>query len=267
MPPADGDRRREVLHQHRLPAAHVAAIDLQKEGRGAAPGLQAHPVVEDAPVPAMGGVPDRVVRLGCENLRLCVGRYPLRSTAAQKTMRGSRSSTGSWIGGRSRSVSAVNRVSTCSGSVPCDRGISGVEKVRLVDRPRGQRVREGLRDRARAGLHDLDHRRVVRRAPDGGIGLHQRLGQVDQRLHPRMAVMDLASPVDSIPSPSRSKHGAERVIGPCQTVQILRQAGDATFAWCRDAPRWRSARRRCRGRFPERGRRPPRPPPLRRGWW
>jgi hypothetical protein len=67
------------------------------------------------------------------------------------------------------------------------------------------------------------------------------------------------------PVPSRSKHRAERLVGPRQPAQILpRRATPA--AWFRDVRRWRSVRHRCFARFRAHGRRPPRPRPLRRGW-
>jgi hypothetical protein len=112
------DRRRQILHQHALPAAHVAAIDLQKERRRAAPRLQAHAVVEDAPVPAIGGVPDRIGGLWLRELAVMRGQVAVTVDGGAEDDARIEISTGSWIGGSRRSVSATNRVMTCCGSLP-----------------------------------------------------------------------------------------------------------------------------------------------------
>lgn len=66
MAPRDRDRGREILHHHHHAPAHVAAIDLQQKRRRGLAGPQPDTAIKDAPVAAMGGVPDRIIafRLG-----------------------------------------------------------------------------------------------------------------------------------------------------------------------------------------------------------
>ena len=67
MAAANDDRRRNVLYQHELATAHVAAVGLQQEGLQIASGGQTDPVVEEPAVAAVHRVPGDVagtLRLG-----------------------------------------------------------------------------------------------------------------------------------------------------------------------------------------------------------
>src|SRR5580658_8464680 len=63
MAAADEDRRGQVFDQHEIAAAHVAAIGLQQKTLRVVGDLLHGAVVVNAPVAAMGRVPDRVVAL------------------------------------------------------------------------------------------------------------------------------------------------------------------------------------------------------------
>src|SRR6187399_3075489 len=55
------DRRRQVLHEHELPAAHVAPVGLQQEGLRVGRDLLHRAVIEQAAITAMSGIPGRIV--------------------------------------------------------------------------------------------------------------------------------------------------------------------------------------------------------------
>src|SRR3569833_391300 len=63
MAAANAERRRRILEQHELAIAHVAAVGLQQERRRAGGRLLSSALLENAPVPAIGRVPDRIVAL------------------------------------------------------------------------------------------------------------------------------------------------------------------------------------------------------------
>jgi len=91
---ADNNWGRDVLHRREVATAHVTAIALQQEFLAAPAGGQTTRSLNSRDC-GIRSVPGDIIALDLENLRLCVGRKPLRSTAAQNTMRGSSSSTGS----------------------------------------------------------------------------------------------------------------------------------------------------------------------------
>jgi hypothetical protein len=60
MATANEDRRRQILHQHEITAAHVAAVGLQQQGLGIGSHLAHRSIAEQPPVAAIRVVPDRV---------------------------------------------------------------------------------------------------------------------------------------------------------------------------------------------------------------
>src|SRR5579883_3592844 len=67
---AHPDRRRQVLHQDEVPAAHVPPVRLQQERPGARSDLLDGTIVEQAPIAAVRGVPHRIFALWLAIVRI-----------------------------------------------------------------------------------------------------------------------------------------------------------------------------------------------------
>jgi hypothetical protein len=118
MPPLDDDGRGQVLHQLILAAAHVAAICLEKEALCIATGGEAGAVIEDAPVPAICGIPYRIAGLRLGIFPVVRGKIAIPVYGGAENDARIDIQEGSWISGMTRSVNSVNAVMTCWGSVP-----------------------------------------------------------------------------------------------------------------------------------------------------
>ena len=78
VPAIDKDRCRKILHHGEVPTAHIPAIGLMEERGSAAPRLQTHTVVKNAPVAAVGSVPDSVFALRFRELAVMRRKVSVR---------------------------------------------------------------------------------------------------------------------------------------------------------------------------------------------
>ena len=73
----DHDGSREVFHHRKRAAPHIAPVDLQQKWTRIASRLQAHPVIENPAVPAVGCVPDGIIALRLRELFVVRGQVPV----------------------------------------------------------------------------------------------------------------------------------------------------------------------------------------------
>ena len=222
MPPANLDRGGKILHHHMFATPHIAAIDLQQEGRTITTGLEADAIVKQTPVAAMGHVPDRIARLRAGE-GLILGRKiavaidgVAEDDAPVEGERGFLQWRQQAVGKLGEGGQQLLRISAWDGAVAL------AEQRPLRDLAVADRLFEGLPDEAGDPLRLVDEAAVGGAAADRDGALHQRLARLDQ---PGAAV---AGEIDPLRRAARALVEAFKrwEEGLDRAALLLRPAGD-----------------------------------------
>jgi hypothetical protein len=84
MPPGNKHRRRRILHQNKLPAAHIAPIRLQQKFLNMRSSRNPSPIIEHPPIPAIRHIPDHILTLRQGKLQIMRRQIPTHIHSSAK---------------------------------------------------------------------------------------------------------------------------------------------------------------------------------------